>query len=134
MTVRGIKTLPYRMRGHNNNAMQIAGYLNSHPAVADVFYPGLKTHPFHEVAKNQMKAFGGMLSFMVKGGSDDARRISNKLKLITRATSLGGVESLIEHRASMEGPDTKTPANLLRISVGLEYVEDLIADLEQALK
>jgi cystathionine gamma-synthase len=134
MAVRGIKTLPYRMRGHNDNAVQIADYLNSHPAVADVFYPGLKTHPFHEVAKNQMKAFGGMLSFTVKGGSDDARRISNKLKLITRATSLGGVESLIEHRASMEGPGTKTPENLLRISVGLEFVDDLIADLEQALK
>jgi cystathionine gamma-synthase len=122
------------MRGHNENATKIADYLNAHPAVAEVFYPGLKTHPFHEVAKNQMKAFGGMLSFTVKGNSDDARKISNRLKLITRATSLGGVESLIEHRASMEGPDTKTPENLLRISVGLEFIDDLVADLEQALK
>lgn len=81
-----------------------------------------------------MKDFGGMLSFTVKNSSDDARRVSNKLKLFTRATSLGGVESLIEHRASMEGPDTKTPGNLLRISVGLEFIDDLIADLDQALK
>jgi cystathionine gamma-synthase len=134
MTVRGIKTLPYRMRGHNDNAVRIADYLKSHPAVADVFYPGLKTHPNHKVAKNQMSAFGGMLSFTVKGGSEEARNVSNKLKLITRATSLGGVESLIEHRASMEGPDTRTPVNLLRMSVGLEFIDDLIADLDQALK
>ena len=134
MTVRGIKTLPYRMRGHAANAKQIADYLNAHPIVEKVFYPGLESHTLYNVAKSQMKDFGGMLSFTVNGSSDDTRRISNKLKLFTRATSLGGVESLIEHRASMEGPDTKTPPNLLRISVGLEFIDVLIADLEQALK
>lgn len=134
MTVRGIKTLPYRMRGHVQNAMKIATYLQTHDKIENVFYPGLPQHPSHNVAKSQMSDFGGMLSFTVKGGSDAARNVSNKLKLFTRATSLGGVESLIEHRASMEGPDTKTPANLLRISVGLEFIDDLIVDLEQALK
>ncbi|MEJ6979924.1 aminotransferase class I/II-fold pyridoxal phosphate-dependent enzyme [Pedobacter sp. P351] len=134
MTVRGIKTLPYRMRGHAENARQIASYLQSHVNIEKVFYPGLADHPSYDIAKSQMKDFGGMLSFTVKNSSDDARRVSNKLKLFTRATSLGGVESLIEHRASMEGPDTKTPGNLLRISVGLEFIDDLIADLDQALK
>ena len=108
--------------------------IKTHDKVEDVFYPGLPEHPSHDIAKSQMIDFGGMLSFTVKGGSDVARNVSNKLKLFTRATSLGGVESLIEHRASMEGPDTKTPANLLRISVGLEFIDDLIVDLEQALK
>lgn len=134
MTVRGIKTLPYRMRGHAANAKQIATFLQSHSRVEQVFYPGLTDHPFHDIAVSQMRDFGGMLSFTVKGTSEDARKISNKLKLFTRATSLGGVESLIEHRASVEGPDTKTPQNLLRVSVGLEYIDDLIEDLGQALK
>lgn len=134
MAVRGIKTLPYRMRGHAANAGKIARYLGSHPRVEAVFYPGLENHPLHHIAKTQMSDFGGMLSFTIRGSSDETREISNKLKLFTRATSLGGVESLIEHRASVEGPDTKTPKNLLRISVGLEYIDDLIADLEQALK
>lgn len=134
MAVRGIKTLPYRMRGHADNAARIATYLQSHTAVERVFYPGLPDHPSHHTAKSQMKDFGGMLSFTVKGSSDETRDVSNKLKLFTRATSLGGVESLIEHRASVEGPDTKTPKNLLRVSVGLESIDDLIADLEQAMK
>ncbi|MBC8052725.1 MAG: aminotransferase class V-fold PLP-dependent enzyme [Sphingobacteriaceae bacterium] len=134
MAVRGIKTLPYRMRGHAANAKKIASYLQSHPRVEQVFYPGLSEHPLHEVAKTQMSDFGGMLSFTFKGSSDETREVSNNLKLFIRATSLGGVESLIEHRASVEGPDTKTPKNLLRVSVGLEYIDDLIADLEQALK
>jgi cystathionine gamma-synthase len=134
MTVRGIKTLPYRMRGHVENAKKIVEYLNNHRLVEKVYYPGLLDHPLHHVAKSQMKDFGGMLSFTVKGGSDDARTVSNRLKIFTRATSLGGVESLIEHRASMEGPDTKTPHNLLRLSVGIENIDDLLADLDQALK
>lgn len=134
MAVRGIKTLPYRMRGHVENAKQIAIYLQSHPNIEKVFYPGLPDHPSYTIAKSQMKDFGGMLSFTVKGNSDDARNVSNNLKLFTRATSLGGVESLIEHRASMEGPESKTPRNLLRLSVGLEFIDDLIADLDQALK
>lgn len=131
--VRSIKTMPYRVRGHVHNAQLLAEYLVKHAAVEQVLYPGLPSHPNHQVAKQQMSGFGGVLSFTVKDGRDGAHRIINKLKLFTRATSLGGVESLIEHRATMEGPDTKTPFNLLRISAGLEHIDDLIADLEQAL-
>lgn len=133
MTVRGIKTLPYRMRGHAENARMIAAFLNSHPSIETVFYPGLKEHKFHEVAGEQMSDFGGMMSFTIKGSEIQAIKVAGKLKIFTQATSLGGVESLVEHRASVEGPDTKTPLNLLRISVGLEHIDDLIADLEQAL-
>lgn len=133
LTVRGIKTLPYRMRGHAYNAGLVAEFLESHKEVEKVFYPGLKNHPGHEIAKSQMSAFGGMLSFLVKGGAIEARKVANSVKVFTQATSLGGVESLIEHRASIEGPETKTPQNLIRISVGLENYEDLIQDLKQAL-
>ena len=133
LTVRGIKTLPYRMRGHAQNAILIADFLNAHDQVEKVFFPGLKDHPGHEIAKKQMSSFGGMMSFLVKGGASEARKVVNCVKIFTQATSLGGVESLIEHRASIEGPDTKTPQNLIRVSVGLENVEDLIKDLEQAL-
>lgn len=133
MLVRSIKTLPYRMRGHVQNAQMLTEYLSVHPKVEQVLYPGLPSHPEYAIAKEQMLAFGGMLSFCLKGGEDEARRVINKLKLFTRATSLGGVESLIEHRATVEGPDTKTPFNLLRVSVGLEHIDDLIEDLKQAL-
>jgi cystathionine gamma-synthase len=133
MLVRSIKTLPYRVRGHVHNAQLLAEFLEKHPKIESVMYPGLPSHPQHEVAKEQMTGFGGMLSFCVKGGPDEARRVINGLKIFTRATSLGGVESLIEHRATVEGPDTKTPFNLLRVSVGLEHVDDLIGDLELAL-
>lgn len=133
LTVRGIKTLPYRMKGHNSNALIIAEYLNKHPLVEQVFYPGLKSHSGYTIVESQMSGFGGMLSFLVKGGADEARKVVNFVKIFTQATSLGGVESLIEHRASIEGPDTKTPQNLIRVSVGLENTEDLIADLECAL-
>lgn len=133
MTVRGIKTLPYRMRAHTENAGLVANFLDSHELVEKVFYPGLKDHPGHEIAKKQMSSFGGMLSFLVKGGSDEARKVVNSVKVFTQATSLGGIESLIEHRASIEGPDTKTPQNLIRVSVGLENSDDLIEDLNQAL-
>ncbi|GAA4090636.1 trans-sulfuration enzyme family protein [Mucilaginibacter panaciglaebae] len=131
--VRSIKTLPYRVRGHVHNAQLLAEFLDAHAAVEQVLYPGLPSHPNHEVAKEQMIGFGGVLSFILKGDRLNTHRVINKLKLITKATSLGGVESLIEHRATMEGPDTKTPFNLLRISVGLEHIDDLIADFEQAL-
>lgn len=131
---RSIKTLPYRVKGHVQNAQLLAEYLEKHPKIESVMYPGLKSHPQHETAKGQMQYFGGMLSFCVKGGSDEARKVVNKLQLFTQATSLGGVETLIEHRASVEGPDTKTPHNLLRVSVGLEHIDDLITDLEQALR
>ncbi len=133
LTVRGIKTLPYRMKAHNENAVILANFLDSHELVEKVYYPGLMNHPGHEIAKKQMKGFGAMLSFLVKGGSDEARKVVNSVKLFIQATSLGGVESLIEHRASVEGPDTKTPQNLIRVSVGLENSEDLIEDLNQAL-
>ncbi|MGY0035492.1 trans-sulfuration enzyme family protein [Pedobacter sp. NJ-S-72] len=130
LLLRSIKTLPYRMRGHAANGMALAKYLSAHSKVEAVFYPGLPSHPQHEIAKKQMGGFSGMLSVLVRG---DARKVVNKVKLFAQATSLGGVESLIEHRASVEGPDTKTPQNLIRISVGLEHIDDLIADLEQAL-
>lgn len=133
LTVRGIKTLPYRMRAHAQNAAIIAAFLDSHDKVEKVFYPGLKEHPGHDIAKSQMSDYGGMLSFLIKGGAAEARQFVNSVKIFTQATSLGGVESLIEHRASIEGPDTKTPQNLIRISVGLEHSEDLIQDLNQAL-
>lgn len=132
MTVRGIKTLPYRMKGHLANAKALAEYLEKHPKVEKVYYPGLSSHPQHELAKKQLCGFGGMLSFLVKDGEKAAQAVCNKVKIFTQATSLGGVESLMEHRASVEGPDTLTPNNLIRVSVGLENIEDLIADLEQA--
>ncbi len=129
MLVRSIKTLPYRMKGHVENAVALAAFLVNHPQVESVMYPGLASHPQHDIAKAQMLSFGGMLSFCVKGGEDAARKVINGLKIFTQATSLGGVESLIEHRASVEGPDTKTPKNLLRVSVGLENIDDLIDDI-----
>jgi len=133
MITRGIKTLPYRMRGHVENATALANYLENHPSVEAVFYPGLKSHPQHELAQKQMLSYGGMLSFLTKGGEEKAHSVVNSLKIFTQATSLGGVESLIEHRYSVEGSDTKTPKNLLRVSVGLEHIDDLIADLEAVL-
>lgn len=133
LLLRSIKTLPYRMRGHCSNGMALARYLENHPQIEAVYYPGLPSHPQHDIAKKQMSDFGGMLSILVKGGSEAARKVVNKVQLFAQATSLGGVESLIEHRASIEGPDTKTPENLIRISAGLEHIDDLIADLDQAL-
>jgi cystathionine gamma-synthase len=133
LVTRGIKTLPYRMRGHVANAQALAEFLENHEAVEAVFYPGLASHPQHELAKKQMLAFGGMLSFLVKGGEEKAKQVVNGLKIFTQATSLGGVESLIEHRYSVEGPDTKTPKNLLRVSVGLEHIDDLINDIDAVL-
>ncbi|PAW94221.1 cystathionine gamma-synthase [Mucilaginibacter sp. MD40] len=131
--VRSIKTLPYRVRGHVHNARLLAAFLESHPSVEEVMYPGLVSHPQSDIVKDQMLLPGAMMSFTLKGGEDEAKKVINALKIFTQATSLGGVESLIEHRASVEGPDTKTPFNLLRVSVGLEHIDDLIADLEQAL-
>jgi cystathionine gamma-synthase len=134
LTMRGIRTLPYRMRGHCDNAANLAEFLNAHAKIEKVYFPGLESHPNHEIAKKQMTSFGAMMSFQIKGGEAEAMKVAANLKLITRATSLGGVESLIEHRASIEGPDSKTPKNLLRFSVGLEHPDDLITDLEQALE
>ncbi len=133
LTLRGIQTLPLRIRSQSESAMQIAEFLNRHKSVARVHYPGLPKHPGHPVASVQMHMYGGMISFEVKGGQAEAMKAASKVKLFTRATSLGGPESLIEHRASVEGPDTKTPQSLLRLSIGLEHPADLIEDLEQAL-
>ncbi len=133
LILRGAATLPWRMRGHSENAMRLATFLKQHPRVTAVHYPGLPDHPGHEIAARQMCMFGGMLSFEVRGGQAEAMAVAARVKLFTRATSLGGVESLIEHRASIEGPGTQTPDNLLRISVGLEHPDDLIEDLDQGL-
>jgi cystathionine gamma-synthase len=133
MTLRGIRTLAIRMKVHSENAMAVAEYLSKHLLVETIYYPGIKTHPGHELASKQMKCYGGMLSFTIKGDAARAFQITSKAKLFTRATSLGGVESLIEHRASMEGPHSTTPQNLLRLSIGIEHIDDLIAELEQAL-
>jgi cystathionine gamma-synthase len=121
------------MRAHSENAMAVARFLSRHDRVETVFYPGLEHHPGHEIAKAQMSAFGGMLSFLVRGGRADALAVAAKTKLFTRATSLGSTESLIEHRNSSEGLGSRTAENLLRVSVGLEHAEDLVEDLAQAL-
>jgi cystathionine gamma-synthase len=134
LTRRSIDTLPLRVRAQSENALRIAQYLAAHRNVEAVHYPGLPTHPAHPLAQKQMPGgFGGMLSFQVRGGKADAMGVAARLKLIARATSLGGTHSLIEHRASVEGPDTKTPANLLRLSTGIENAADLVGDLDQAL-
>lgn len=133
LALRGLKTLPYRLRAHSDNAACVAAFLAAHPRVKAVHYPGLATHPGHEIARRQMRGFGGMLAFEVHGGEAAAMAVAAKVRLFTRATSLGGVESLIEHRASIEGPQTSTPKDLLRLSVGLEHPDDLIDDLAQAL-
>jgi len=133
LILRGMRTLPWRMRAHSENAAKVAEFLASHKKVERVHYPGLKSHPRHEIAARQMSMFGGMLSFEVKGGRDAAMKVSTSTKIFTRATSLGGVESLVEHRASIEGPVTTSPEGLLRLSIGLENADDLIDDLNQAL-
>ena len=133
LILRGVDTLPCRVRAQAESAGRIAAFLKSHPAVEAVHYPGLADHPGHEIAERQMIGFGGMLSMQLRGGRERAMQVAAGVRLFTRATSLGGTHSLIEHRASVEGPHTRTPQNLLRISVGLENAEDLIGDLEQAL-
>jgi cystathionine gamma-synthase len=133
LVLRGIQTMPYRMRGHCDNAGQVAQFLAQHPQVSAVHYPGLPQHPQYQLAQQQMQGFGGMVSAQIKGGAGAAFRMLAHLTIFTRATSLGGVESLIEHRASTEGPGSLTPDDLVRISVGLEHPQDLIDDLAQAL-
>jgi len=133
LVLRGMRTLPWRMRAHSENAMKVANFLAQHRKVNDVHYPGLSSHPGHEIAAHQMSMFGGMLSFEVRNGRDAAMSVAAKTNIFTRATSLGGLESLIEHRASIEGPGTTSPEGLLRLSIGLENADDLIEDLDQAL-
>jgi cystathionine gamma-synthase len=133
LALRSVETLPWRVRAQSDNAMRLARFLRQHAAVEAVHYPGLEAHPQHALAARQMSGFGGMLSFEVKGGEAAAMAAVGGVKLFTRATSLGSTHSLIEHRASIEGPASKTPRGLLRVSVGLEHVDDLIEDLERAL-
>ena len=134
LLLRGLRTLFLRVRGASASALQIAQHFDGHPLVAEVLYPGLPSSHGHEVSQLQMTGgFGGMLSIRTTGGEDAAIAVAANTRLWKRATSLGGVESLIEHRASVEGPDSPVPLDLLRLSVGIEHVDDLIADLEQAL-
>ncbi|MBS0512736.1 MAG: PLP-dependent transferase [Proteobacteria bacterium] len=134
LLLRGMRTLHLRVRAASASALRIATELAAHPAVAHVLYPGLASHPGHAIAARQMSGgFGGMLSIRVKGGEAAAREVAARVQVFKRATSLGSVESLIEHRASVEGPGTRCPDDLLRISVGIEPVDDLLADLRQAL-
>lgn len=131
---RSLTTLACRVRAQSDTAARLANFLASHEAVEHVFYPGLESHRGHAIARKQMQGgYGAMLSFCVRGNRERAFRVAASLKMFSRATSLGGVESLIEHRQSVEGPHTVTPDTLLRVSVGLEHADDLIADLDQAL-
>ncbi len=138
LTVRGIKTLPLRMARHCENATAVAEFLVSHPAVDQVLYPGLTGHPNHEVAARQMRGFGGMVSLRLRGGAEAARQLCSRTEIFILAESLGGVESLIEHPAAMThastaGSQLEVPDDLVRLSVGIEDIADLLADLQQAL-
>jgi cystathionine gamma-synthase len=134
LLMRGLRTLYLRVERASASALRIANYFADHPAVVEVMYPGLPGHPGHAVAARQMTGgFGGMMSIRVKGGAESALMVAKRVQLFARATSLGGVESLIEHRATVEGDDSPFPDDLLRLSIGIEDADDLIADLEQAL-
>jgi cystathionine gamma-synthase len=138
LTLRGIKTLPIRMERHSENGMRIAEFLQAHDAVEIVYYPGLADHPGHDIASKQMRAFGGMVSFAVKGGRQAAQRVCEGTRLFLLAESLGGVESLIEHpdtmtHASVSGTEQAIDEAVIRMSVGIENINDLIDDLSQAL-
>ena len=134
LLLRGMRTLGIRFERASANALRIARHLDSHPKVESVMYPGLESHPGHALARRQMdNGFGGMLSICVRGGAAEAKRLATRLQLFVSATSLGGVESLVEHRASVEGPHSRVQPNLLRLSVGIEDADELIADIEQGL-
>lgn len=133
LTLRGCRSLGARMAMHCANARKVAEFLAAHPAVERVNWPGLPSHPGHAVAAKQMRDFGAMLSVELRGGRDAALAVAGRLRIFTNATSLGGCESLVEHRASVEGPNPRSPQNLLRVSVGLEDGDDLVADFRQAL-
>ena len=134
LLLRGLRTLGLRFDQASRSALEIARHFEGHPKLAAVLYPGLESHPGHAVARRQMTGgFGGMLSITVKGGAAEARTVASATRLFVPATSLGGVESLIEHRASVEGAHSIVAENLLRLSIGIEETADLIADLEQAL-
>jgi cystathionine gamma-synthase len=134
LLLRGLRTLALRVRQASENALAIARFLEDHPKVERVLYPGLPSHPQHALAQRQMDGgCGGLMSFQIKGGASEALALAGRLRLIARATSLGGTESVIEHRFTIEGAATGVPPNLLRLSVGIEDQDDLIADLAQAL-
>ncbi|AUI49766.1 cystathionine gamma-synthase [Arthrobacter crystallopoietes] len=139
LTTRGLKTLGVRMDRHSANAQAVAEWLQGRPEVEAVYYPGLPDHPDHELAKKQMRGFGGMVSVSFKGGEAAARKVAENTTIFTLAESLGGIESLVNYpsemtHASVKGTELEVPANLIRLSVGIEDTEDLIADLEQAFK
>ena len=133
LVLRGLRSLACRMERHAANALAVAAALAARSDVAAVYYPGLPSHPGHEIARRQMRAFGGLLSFRPAGGRERALRVASRLRLFLNATSFGGGESLIEHRASAEGAHSTAPPDLLRAAIGLEHPDDLIADLLQAL-
>ncbi len=133
LVLRGVRTVACRVAAQSAGALAVARALKASPAVSVVHYPGLASHPGHETARRQMSAFGAMISFRAAGGKAAALAAVSRVRLFTRATSLGGVESLIEHRASSEGPSSATPQDLIRMSIGLEHPDDLTADLLQAL-
>lgn len=133
LVLRGTQTLPTRIRAHGANAMRVAEYLEGHPKVEAVYYAGLPAFAGHDVARRQMDGFGGMMSVLIKGGQEAAMSVAACMRVFTRATSFGSPHSLIEHRASVEAEGSTTPLNLLRLSIGLEHIDDLLADLEQAL-
>ena len=134
LTMRGMRSLSARIHTQCKNAKAIATFLSNHPAISKVHFPGLTSHRGHSIAKKQMKEFGAMLSFEVHGNKNLAMKFAGQTRVFKRATSLGGTESLIEHRASIEPPTTKTPESLLRLSIGLEHIEDLLDDLQFALR
>ncbi len=134
LLLRGMRTLFVRFEASSRNALKIANHFKGHARLEGVLYPGLESHPGHEIAARQMTAgFGGMMSILVAGGEAEAKRVASALKLFVAATSLGGVESLAEHRKTVEGPHSLVQPNLIRLSIGIEDADDLIADLEQAL-
>jgi cystathionine gamma-synthase len=133
LTLRGIGSLVQRMHWHEQSALALARFLVTHPAVSAVLHPALPAHAGHDIAQRQMTGTGGLFSFRLRGGADTAVGITSRLRLFRRATSFGGPDSLVEHRASVEGPATKTPGDLLRLAIGLEDPKDLLADLEAAL-
>ena len=135
LLLRGLRTLYLRVERASAGALEIARHFEGHERLAGVLYPGLESHPGHAVAARQMTGgFGGMLSLLLDGGAEEARAVATRTRVFVPATSLGGVESLIEHRATVEGPNSQVPENLLRLSIGIEDPADLIADLEQALQ
>jgi cystathionine gamma-synthase len=138
LVLRGLKTLAVRMDKHSDNAERVAEYLTGHPAVSSVLYPGLPGHPGHDVAVKQMRRFGGMVSFRLHAGEQAALDVCQRARVFTLAESLGGVESLIEHpgrmtHASVVGSPLEVPGDLVRLSVGLETIDDILDDLRQAL-